>query len=408
MQLTVRRRNVISGLCALVLLFGVTTIGVKWAFGEFDDGYRVQADFAAAGQGLVEGSDVKVRGLDVGHVEAIELRDGRALVTMFIDDGFDIPSRSSSFTIRPKTLFGEKFVDVAPGPEETSGPYLADGDEVPRFFDEGQPMPEDVLRDDEGRALRSAGGFELERVLADAYPILEAIDPSDLRIVLDELATGGRGLGETINRSIVNGQRVLDVQASRDAEMRQFLEDLAALSGELAVRAPDVVAGSEDLNVALPALTDDPVAFNRLLVELERTSGAVADLLEDNRAFIDSVYTDGQAVLDVLYSRRDQVVPLVIGIRQYVEVVGGVARIPVGDGTVMGAVKGIIVAEPSGLLPCDTGVDAGRAAALPPLPAEVPLVDGIFQQLDETVNGEVSSGTQAVVDILTGVLAGPR
>jgi hypothetical protein len=185
MTLTTRRRNVISGLCALVLLVGVTTIGVKWSFGEFDDGYRIRADFAAAGQGLIEGSDVKVRGLDVGHVEAIELRDGRALVTLFIDDGHAIPSRSSSFTIRPKTLFGEKFVDVVPGPEETTGPYLAEGDEVPRFFDEGAPMPDEVLRDREGRALRSAGGFELEQVLADAYPILQAIDPQDVRIVLE-------------------------------------------------------------------------------------------------------------------------------------------------------------------------------------------------------------------------------
>lgn len=411
MQLTLRRRNVISGLCALVLLVGVTSVGVKWAFGEFDDGYRVQADFAAAGQGLVEGSDVKIRGLDIGHVEGIELRGGRALVTMFIDADNRIPSRSSSFTIRPKTLFGEKFVDVVPGPEESSGPYLADGDEVPRYFDEGDPVPEEVLRDADGRALRSAGGFELERVLADVYPILEAIEPRDVLVVLDELARAGDGLGETINRSIVNGQRVLDVQASRDAELRRFLEDFALLSGELADRAPDVVAGARDLNVALPALTDDPAAFERLLVELGRTSGELADLLEDNAAFIESVYGDGQAVLDVLHSRRDQVIPLVIGIRQYVEVVGGAARIPVGDGTVMAAVKGIMVGEPCGLLPCDTGPAARGAPGTPAPPAPVPglpLLDDVRGAVDGVVDGEVSSGTQAVIDILTGLQGGPR
>ena len=407
MKLTTRRRNIISGLCALVLMFGVTTVGVQWAFGTFDDGYRISADFAAAGQGLVQGSDVKVRGLDVGHVDSIELRDGRAIVTMFIDEGHDIPRDSSTFTIRPKTLFGEKFVDVILGPAEGDGPYFEDGDEVPRFFEEGEPEPEGVLRDAEGRGLRSAGGFELERVLADAFPILEAIDPDDVSILLDELSRAGDGLGETINRSIVNGEQVLDVQAARDAETRQFLEDLADLAGELAVRAPDLVAGAEDLNVALPVLTENPEAFTALLVELERTAGELADLLEANTAFIDSVYGDGQAVLDVLFSRRSQIIPLVIGLRQYVEVVSSVARIPVGDGTIMAAVKGLIAHEGCGLF-----VDCSDAPADPTLPLPItaaapPVAIGPEALLD-VIDGEVSRGSQAVVDILAGILEGPR
>jgi len=412
-QLTTRLRHIISGLVALVLVVAATTVGVKWSFGAFDDGYRLTADFAAAGQGLVEDSDVKVRGLDIGHVESIELRDGRAVVTMFIDEGHRIPSRSSTFTIRPKTLFGEKFVDVALGPEERTGPYFDDGDAVPRYFEAGDPAPEDVLVDDEGRALRSAGGFELERVLADAYPILEAIDPGDVFTVLDELARAGKGMGETINRSIVNGEQVLDVAAARDAETRRFLEDLAALTGELADRAPDLVAGAEDLNVALPVLTDDPDALGALLSSLESTSSELADLLESNTAFIGSVYGDGQAVLDTLYGRRSQIVPLVIGLRQYVEAVGGAARIPLGDGTVMAAVKGILGGDACGLLPCP-----GTAPSDPQKPGEPPLLPipglppiglpsgpvdlGTVLEDLGTVDGEVSRGSDAVLDLLLG------
>jgi phospholipid/cholesterol/gamma-HCH transport system substrate-binding protein len=406
-KLTTRRRNIISGLCALVLVVGATTVGVKWAFGAFDDGYTVVADFAAAGQGLVEGSDVKVRGLDVGHVESIELRDGRARVTMFIADGNDIPARSSTFTIRPKTLFGEKFVDVDLGPEETSGPYLEDGDVVPPFFEDGDPMPEQVLRDDEGRALRSAGGFELERVLADAYPILRAIDPGDVQIVLDELARGGEGLGETINRSIVNGERVLDVQAAHDADTRRFIEDLADITDELAARAPDLVRGAADLNVALPVLTEDPQAVTELLRRLELTSSELASLLEDNTAFIESVYGDGQAVLDVLHGRRGQIVPLVVGLRQYLEVVGGAARIPVGDGTLMAAVKGLLGGDACTLGLCMEPPVAATGAPTPTAPGLLPvedLVPGLLEDLD----GEVSRGTEAVIDILLGPLSGPR
>lgn len=420
MKLSTRRRNIISGLCALVLVVGAGTVGIKWAFGFFDDGYEIVADFAAAGQGLVEDSDVKIRGLDVGHVESIELVDGRARVTMFIDGDRGIPARTSSFTIRPKTLFGEKFVDVVPGPDEGDGPFFEDGDVVPRFFDEGAPMPDEVLRNDEGQALRSAGGFELEEVLNDVYPILEAIDPGDVRVVLDEFAIAGDGLGETINRSIVNGERVTDVQVARDAEMREFLDDLASLTGELADRAPDLVTGAANLNEALPVLTEDPAALTALLQSLERTSSEVADLLEANADFIEIAYTDGQRVLDLLYGRRTQVVPLLTGMRTYMEVLSSVARIPVGDGTVMAAVKGIMGGELCNVIPCAGGVPASAPPApaptplpvpLPPLPTiPLPQLPGLpsgpidLNGLIGAIDGEVSRGGDAVRDLLTGIV----
>lgn len=411
MKLSTRRRHIISGLCALVFVVGVGAVGIRWAFGFYDDGYEVVAEFAAAGQGLVEDSDVKIRGLDVGHVESIELVDGRARVTMFIDGDRGVPARSSSFTIRPKTLFGEKFVDVAPGPDEADGPFFEDGDVVPRFFDDGAPMPDEVLRNDEGRALRSAGGFELEEVLNDVYPILEAIDPGDVRVVLDELAVAGDGLGETINRAIVNGERVTDVQVARDAETREFLEDLASLTGELADRAPDVVTGAANLNEALPVLTENPAALTTLLQSLERTSSEVADLLEANAEFVDIAYSDGQRVLDLLYGRRTQVVPLLTGIRTYMEVLASVGRIPVGDGTMMAAVKIFLGGELCAVIPCAGGVPATAPRGPTPRPAppapQLPGMPSIPIDLNAVIgaiDGEVSRGADAVRDLLTGIV----
>ena len=54
MTLTTRLRNIISGLCALVLLAAATTIGIKYSFGYYDPGYELVASFDSAGQGLIE------------------------------------------------------------------------------------------------------------------------------------------------------------------------------------------------------------------------------------------------------------------------------------------------------------------------------------------------------------------
>ncbi|MGH2685473.1 MAG: MCE family protein, partial [Actinomycetota bacterium] len=313
-RLTERRRWILTGVITLSLLAALVVLGVSIAFGALDGGYQLVGRFDAAGQGLVagnDGSDVQIRGVDVGHVADIELVDGAAVVTVTMDEGQRVP-RDTLAVIRPKTLFGEKFVDLELEPEaERDGPFLQPGDE---FTD-------------------TLGGFELERVLADAYPILEAIDPADLGVVLGELADAGRGLGPVINRSIVNFATLTRLQVEHDDDIRQFLRDLALLSDELGDRADDLVAGAEDLNVALPPLNERADELNVLLREAARLSGGVADVLENNRGFLRKNVTEGGKALQVLSDERANIQPLVTGLRQYVQTLAEVIGLPLGDGT---------------------------------------------------------------------------
>lgn len=350
MELTPRSKNVISGLIALVLLFGAITIGITWSFGGFDDVYPLKASFDAAGQGLQKGSDVKIRGVNVGKVSTVKLVDDRALVTMDIQGSTEIPT-SATATIRAKTLFGEKFVDVAPGSGEAAGPYYSkDGELLDKCDKQNQPNQS-----------CTQGGFELERVLADAYPLLQKIDPTELMTVVHTLAEAGRGLGETINRQFVNTEKVLDVNAAHDADTRQFLTDFAKLAQELGVRADDLVAAAEALNVALPTINSRAEDLNSLLVQTARLSNDVADLLRNNKTFIDKSFAGGQEVLNILYDHRNDVVPLVVGLRQYVQGLAEITRIPLGDGTLMAAVKSLTCPEPD-FFDCTGNLAAGSAS----------------------------------------------
>src|SRR3954451_3637736 len=133
-ELTTRRKNVISGLIALVLLSAAIVVSVEQAFGAFDGGYRLQASFDAAGQGLIKNSDVNVSGVNIGKVDSVRLVAARARVTMTINDGQKVPT-STTAIVRAKTLFGEKFVDLTPDPkdaksEETGPFYATDGKAV--------------------------------------------------------------------------------------------------------------------------------------------------------------------------------------------------------------------------------------------------------------------------------------
>ena len=383
MDLSQRRQHILTGAISLLVAVALITIGIKGAFGAFAGGYELVGSFDAAGQGLLEGSDVKVRGVNIGEVKGIRLVDGRAEVTLRIEDGEQIPVDATA-TIRPKTLFGEKFIDIDPGANEGTGPYLDDGDEIA-----------DTL-----------GGFELEAVLTDLYPVLEAVDPEDLTTVLTELAEGGRGLGQQINRSIVNGEELSAMFAENADLTTEFLTDLAALSDQLAGSAEDLVGIAEAGNVALPTLVEGEAELIDLLQQAGRLSNDVADLLEANPGFVEASFVDGSRTLQVLTDQRDQVVPLVVGLRQYVQSLASIIRIEVGDGSLMAAVKGILGGELCTLVGCPGAgeTDPALPIELPPIPTvDLPLdLDGALQDPIGAIDGT----TGGVVDIIGGVLGG--
>jgi phospholipid/cholesterol/gamma-HCH transport system substrate-binding protein len=347
-----RGRQMIAGAITIILLSSLTVGGVRIANGALRPRYQVVASFEAAGQGLLPLSDVKIRGVNIGAVKSIELRDGRAWVRMDIDDDERVPVAASA-TIRPKTLFGEKFVDIDPGPTEATGPFLGDEDEI----------------------VDATGGFELERVLSDAFPILDAVDPEELALVISELVAAGRDLGPTINRTIVNFGLVADQQAGRLAELEQFLDDLALLVEAFESSTPDLLATAAHLNAALPPLNARGDELALALESGARLSADLADLLEANRPVIDKAITQGGKTLEVLFAERGQLPGLVKGLRYFFEVLGSVGRIPLGDGTNLAAVKGILGGGPAcgrTVMGCPvyTGEPAGSPAPAPsPVPA---------------------------------------
>jgi len=130
-QWTVNHEAVV-GLVSLVFLGILSTVGLKAAFGYYDPGYELTASFEGAGQNLDDESVIKLRGVDVGRVESIDLGDDhRAVVRMHIDPDVEVPETTVA-VIRPISIFGPKFIDLVPGRGEGEGPFLADGDEIER------------------------------------------------------------------------------------------------------------------------------------------------------------------------------------------------------------------------------------------------------------------------------------
>jgi phospholipid/cholesterol/gamma-HCH transport system substrate-binding protein len=372
----------LTGLISIVFFAAVSVFAIEAGAGKLSPKYHLSATFDQAGQGLIQNSDVKVHGVNVGMVTSVRLVRGRALVRMALHTDQKVPMNASA-TIRAKTLFGEKFVDIDPGPDEATGPFLHN----------------------HGVIEHTTGGFELERVLSDLEPILKAVNPDELAVLLDTLARGGEGTGPEVNRQIVNFQKVADVNAKHAADTQRFLDDLSKLTGMLADRSPDLVAAARDLNVALPDLNARGDELSTLLDQTSRLSGDLADVLDANRPFLDKNVTEGGKVLQILSDNRAQIPGVVRGLNEFFQTLSEVATHipdPSNPGTYLAAVEFIAGGGP----PCGRppavcassgpGAAASRAGGprsggaghaglppvvVPPLAVPVPGVDGILRLL---------------------------
>ena len=101
-----------------VILLWMTVVVGKFDFGK-KEGYSVIALFDSVA-GLDTKAAVRMAGVQIGTVEAVELLDGRAKLTLRIDPEVKVP-RGAEAAVKTMGLLGDKYVDLVP-PSRTGVP----------------------------------------------------------------------------------------------------------------------------------------------------------------------------------------------------------------------------------------------------------------------------------------------
>lgn len=187
-----RSSLVLLGAVALAVVAGLLGLTTAVFNHSFEHPARVRLQLDRAGSQLAVGADVKVSGLIVGRVSGIAARaDGSgATLDLALDPRYlsDLPANVTAAVI-PKTVFGEKYVDLRL-PAEPTRARLVNGSTI---------TPD-----------RSSVAIETSTVLNDLGPLLEAVDPADLARTLNAVATALHGQGEALGQAISTGRRFTD------------------------------------------------------------------------------------------------------------------------------------------------------------------------------------------------------
>lgn len=254
-----RLRRTLLGLAFIGVNLALVVAAVAAYLDVFDSSVPVTLRADRVGNLLQAGSDVKVRGVIVGRVARVRPTATGADVLLALDpDRVAMVPDNVSARLTPKTLFGERFVDLVP-PREPSGRRLGAGTVIPQD--------------------RSELAIEVERVLDDLLPLLTAVPPEKLSATLGAVDTALRGRGEQLGTTLVGLQDYLSRLNPELPDLRANLAALARASAALDRAAPDL-AGA----LAAASTTSRTIAERR--VDLERFFGSLTSTADDLRRYL--------------------------------------------------------------------------------------------------------------------------
>ncbi len=257
MVLDAARARLLVGLIAIVVTAAVASLLVFAATGAFADDYQLTAQTSRSGFGLDDTSEVKIRGIKIGNVDRVDLLDdGTVELTLNIAKEVRIPVDAVA-AIEPLSVFGPKFVDIRPGPNEVPGP----------FFEPGASMGSIV------------GPTELADTLDSVATLLDSVDADQVSTIISEVARGVDGLGEELGASIDAANDVAGRIDANQPVIDELLEDARALSATLAARSDDIGSITQDGQALLRTLDEDEAAFGELLVGVSELAVRTEDLV---------------------------------------------------------------------------------------------------------------------------------
>jgi phospholipid/cholesterol/gamma-HCH transport system substrate-binding protein len=238
--------------------------------------------------GLLPGNDVRIAGVAVGSVDAIELQGSNlARVEFSLQDGRSIPE-STIVRLRYRNLVGERYLALTEGPG--SAQPLRSGATIPLS--------------------QTRNALDLTVLFNGFRPLFQALEPETVNQVAFEIVQTLQGEGGTIESLTARTASLTNTLADRDEVIGRVIDNLALVLatvddrggqlGELIVNLRALAAGfAEDrqaIGASLDGISDLTTATAQLLADVREPLtadiaelGTLAQTINENRDTVDGV-----------------------------------------------------------------------------------------------------------------------
>jgi phospholipid/cholesterol/gamma-HCH transport system substrate-binding protein len=251
-----------------------------WVPGLGQDFYTVNAEFSTAKSVTPgQGQTVTIAGVNVGEISKVELKEGRALVEMKLEQKYGKRVRKdATLLLRPKTGLEDMVIEMAPG--TSASPKAPEGWTVPIQNTLPTVNLEDILasldRDtrDYLRLLVAGAGQGLEGNGDDLAATFKRFEPgAQYARRMTEQLIERRG---NIRRSIHNLRLLVEAVGEKDEQLAQLIDSSNSVFRSFA---------AQDANIrdALQQLPGTLEVTNTGLRKTERLANVIGPALEDLR-----------------------------------------------------------------------------------------------------------------------------
>ena len=263
-------------IAAIVLLVVAVPAVLALSLGAKSDdtsGYKVRAIFDNASF-IVPGEDVKIAGVEVGTVHALDVdADKKAVLVLDITDkAFQPWHADAKCTVRPQSLIGERYVECNPG--TASQPEL-------QLIGEGEPGAGQRLM----TLSQTSSPIDIDLV----NNIMRLPYRQRLALIINEFGTGLAGRGDDLKEAIHRANpalretdKVLAILARQNRVLADLAADSDAVIEPLAERREDVghfvVAANETGKATAERAEDMERTLERLPVFLRELDPLLRDL----------------------------------------------------------------------------------------------------------------------------------
>lgn len=228
------------------------------------ESFILKGEFATA-QAITpgQGQTVDIAGVQVGEISNVELKDGRAIVTMRIDPRYDDIYTNATMLLRPKTGLKDMVVELDPGTRADGARRVADGHTIPV----SQTQPD----------------VNLDEILA----VLDGDTRTYLQLLLNSAAVGLTGNGEQLAQVFRrfdplarDSKRATELLIERRRHIRRAITNFGVLTEALArddKQLAEFVDSSQAVFARFAAQGDNlELALSKLPSTLQQTQSALS------------------------------------------------------------------------------------------------------------------------------------
>jgi len=291
------RKLLVAGvafLTTIALLIGLSIAVYRKAFADVTM-ITVKAD--RAGLQLAKFGDVRVNGALVGAVRKVSEDGEEASIQVALSPAAaqEIPD-NVEVQILPTTLFGQKYLAFV-DPDHPSSSSLQEGDVIPSD--------------------RVETNVELQKILANLFPLLRAVRPADLNATLNALATALNGRGEELGETLEKLDSYLGAIDNHLPTLRKDLILLADVSDTYADAAPDLIGILRNATTTSQTILEKRQQLDVFFSDIAGLANTSTDILSENATNLIRVGEVTEPVLQLLATYSPEFPCLIKGSANY-------------------------------------------------------------------------------------------